>query len=301
MKQFHTPVLLQEAVSLLHVTEGKKYIDATVGGGGHGVEIVRRGGWVLGIDCDSDAIAYTTRRWKVESRKWNIPEERLIVVQGNFSDIDQIAHSHRFDKVAGILFDLGVSSYQLEQPHRGFSFYNDAPLDGRMDQTLVVGAKDLVNALNEQELYELISTLGEERLARPISRSIIRARRVKPIETTGELARIVQGVYQEGGRKTHPATRVFQAFRIAVNDELNNLTIALPKAVDVLEQEGRLVVISFHSLEDRIVKRQFAQLQRQGVGVMVTKKPIIPSHTEVAANRRSRSAKLRAFEKAMLR
>lgn len=297
MKQFHTPVLLQEAVSLLHVREGKKYIDATVGGGGHGIEMVRRGGWVLGIDCDSDAITYTTRSWKIESKKWNIPEERLIVVQGNFRDIDQIARSYRFDKVAGVLFDLGVSSYQFEQPHRGFSFLMDAPLDGRMDKTLAVGVKDLVNALNEGELYELISTLGEERLARPISRSIIRARRVKPIETTGELARIVQEVYGKRGRKTHPATRVFQAFRIAVNDELNNLAIALPKAVDALLQGGRLVVIAFHSLEDRIVKRQFAKFQRQGLGVVVTKKPIIPSPTEVAANRRSRSAKLRAFEK----
>lgn len=310
MKQFHTPVLLQEAVSLLHVTEGKKYIDATVGGGGHTFEILKRGGVVLGIDCDQDAIDYVKKilrdkdikilsEKKVNTLNISVSQyPNITLVRGNFRDIDTIACSQGFDKVAGILFDLGVSSYQFEQPHRGFSFQLDAPLDGRMDQTLVVGAKDLVNALNEQELYELISTLGEERLARPISRSIIRARRVKPIETTGELARIVQGVYKEGGRKTHPATRVFQAFRIAVNDELNNLTRALPKAVDVLKEEGRLVIIAFHSLEDRIVKRQFAQLQRQGVGVVITKKPIIPSQEEVAANRRSRSAKLRAFEKA---
>lgn len=277
--------------------EGKKYIDATVGGGGHGVEIVRRGGWVLGIDCDSDAIAYTTRRWKRESRKWNIAEERLIVVQGNFSDIDQIAHSAGFDRVAGILFDLGVSSYQYEQPHRGFSFQLDAPLDGRMDQTLAVGAKDLVNALNEQELYELISTLGEERLARPISRSIIRARRVKPIVTTGELTRIVAGVYGGKRRRLNPATKVFQALRIAVNDELNNLREGLSKAVTLLEKGGRLVMISFHSLEDRIVKEQFMKFEQSGLGVVIAKKPVTPSASEVAVNRRSRSAKLRAFEK----
>lgn len=282
--RFHTPVLLQESIDWLSVTRGKKYIDATIGGGGHTFEILKRGGVVLGIDCDQDAIDYVKSKFQIG--------KELILVRGNFKDIDTIARSHGFGRVSGILFDLGVSSHQFEKASRGFSFQKEGPLDMRMDASTNsaqgVSARDLINALTERELYELFTKLGEERFARTVSRRIVRARRVRPIETTRQLAAIMEGVLGRRSRM-HPATRVFQALRIAVNDELNNLKVALPKAFALLAPKGRLAVISFHSLEDRIVK--------QTMGRMLTKKPIVPSSEEVTRNPRSRSAKLRVFER----
>ncbi|MFH1833056.1 MAG: 16S rRNA (cytosine(1402)-N(4))-methyltransferase RsmH [Candidatus Levyibacteriota bacterium] len=289
MNNYHTPVLLKEIVDFLGVSKGKKYIDATLGGGGHTFEILKCGGTVLGIDVDQDAIDYV---------KSKINEEKLVLVKGNFKDIDKIAHSKGFNNVSGIIFDLGVSSFQLEKDSRGFSFQKEGPLDMRMDPSGASGqvkAADLINALTKGELYELFTKLGEERFARTISNDICRARRVKPIETTSELA----GIIRKRGflKKIDPATRVFQALRIAVNDELNNLKEALPKAIGLLEKGGLLEVISFHSLEDRIVKNCFQQFQKEGLGNVLIKKPIVPSNEEQKINRRSRSAKLRVFKR----
>lgn len=310
MSSFHTSVLLQEVITLLRVAKGKKYIDATVGGGGHTFEILKRGGVVLGIDVDQSAIDHVKkilrdkdikmlREGQDRSLNISISEyPNIILIRGNFRDIDTIAHSKGFDKVAGILFDLGVSSHQLKSGCRGFSFMHDVPLDMRMDTRLTVKAADLVNALHEGELYDLIHSLGEEHFASPIAFAIIRARAVKPIETTGELARIVREAYRGRRGKIDPATKVFQALRIAVNDELNNLSVVLPKSVTLLERGGRLTVVSFHSLEDRIVKEQFLQFQQMALGTVLTKKPIVPGSEEIAQNKKSRSAKLRVFEKA---
>lgn len=285
MNKFHEPVLVREALAALKIAPGRRYIDATLGGGGHAVEIVKRGGIVLGIDVDQEAIDYVQER--IRNQESGI-RERLKLVRGNFKDIDEIARSHGFAKVNGILFDLGVSSHQLDTKERGFSFQREGPLDMRMDRNLSVSARDLINGLREKELYELFTKLGEERFARTISERIVRARGVKPIETTTQLVRVAL---------VRPLARVFQALRIAVNDELNNLKEALPKAALLLASSGRLAVVSFHSLEDRIVKRSFLSFVQDGLGSVQTDKPIVPSVREVQRNPRARSAKLRAFER----
>lgn len=299
MSTFHTPVLLQEVLEFLDVKRGERYIDATIGGAGHAIEIVKRGGIVLGIDHDEDALGYAAAYWEEEHKKLGIATSHLQLVRGNFREIDSIARSNNFAPVAGVLFDLGVSSRQLEDPQRGFSFAKLGPLDMRMDPSASSGqvtAADLVNAFSEGELYELFFRLGEESRARAISRGIVRARRVKRIETTMELAQLIEHIVRRRGR-IHPATRVFQALRIAVNDELRSLSEALPKALSVLSPNGRLVVISFHSLEDRIVKYTFQRFEDEGKGTTLTKKPVLPTSEEVQRNIRSRSAKLRVFER----
>lgn len=297
MSEFHRSVLLQEAVDLLKVRAGGKYIDATLGGGGHGFKVLKQGGLLLGIDQDIDAIEFVERRWKIESRKWNIKEERLRLVRGNFKDLEKIARENGFEKVSGVLFDLGVSSHQFDEAERGFSFAKEGPLDMRMSKDLKVTAKDLVNGLTKQELEELFTRFGEERFARKIADSIVKARAEKQITTTAELAEIVKKSVYRSIYDVHPATRVFQALRIAVNDELNVLYDALPQAVRLLRDGGRLVVISFHSLEDRIVKQVFLQFAEKGYGSVLSKKPIVPSVEEIKQNPRSRSAKLRVFER----
>ena len=290
MSEFHTSVLLQESISFLKVRPGEKYIDATIGGGGHAFEILKRGGKVLGIDVDEEAIAYVKGKFKIG--------EDLVLVKGNFRDIGEIARSHNFGTVSGIIFDLGASSYQFDQALRGFSFGKVGPLDMRMDRSLSVKAADLVNGLTKRELYELFRTLGEERYARTIADSITRARRIKPIETTSELAQIVEKAAPRKEKdRIHPATRVFQALRIVVNDERNNIRVALPGAYSLLTRQGRMVVISFHSLEDRIVKNAFKKFTEEDLGLLITKKPIIPTEAEVQDNRRARSAKLRVIER----
>lgn len=297
MNKFHTPVFLKEVLEALDVKPGKKYIDATLGGGGHAFEILKRGGRVLGIDFDQEAIDFV--KFKVQSLKFKVGDE-IVLVRGNFRDIDKIARSNGFNEVSGILFDLGVSSHQLDTRQRGFSFQKNAKLDMRMDQGLKVTASDLVNGLSKGELYELFTKLGEERFARSISDAIISARRKKPIDKTGELAEIVIKTVRLRRTHIHPATRVFQALRIAVNDELNNLKEALPKAVELLNMDGKLLVISFHSLEDRIVKEQFKLFEEEHKGEIITKKPMVPSDLKKRENIRSRSAKLRIFCKAIL-
>lgn len=297
MEKSHIPVLLKKVIEGLKIEKGKKYIDATVGQGGHTEEILRRGGQVLGIDYDPEAIGYTRRRWKVESRRWKIDEINLVLVRGNFKDLKKIALSNNFNRVSGIIFDLGVSTEQLLTPERGFSFRFEAPLDMRMDPTLSVTAADLINGLNKGELYELFSRLGEEKRARAIARAVIFTRALKPITTTAQLVRVVEMVYGKKRGRIHPATKVFQALRIAVNDELNNLRVSLPQTVELLEKGGRSVVISFHSLEDRIVKQFFKSESEKGRLEILTKKPIRPTFEEIRANPRCRSAKARIAEK----
>jgi len=297
MNDFHTPVLLQEVIDFLRVKKGSKYIDATLGGGGHAKEILERGGEVLGIDVDQDALNYVQ-----ENLKSQISNLKLKLAQGNFKEIDKIAHLKGFDKVSGILFDLGVSSFQLENSQRGFSYQKEGPLDMRMNKKLKVQAADLLNILTKGELDELFFKLGEENSARIISDAVVRARGIKPIRTTEDLVSVVQESLGKKGRTSALerrliAKRIFQALRIAVNDELNNLREALPGAYTLLDNGGRVVVISFHSLEDRIVKNTFKELESKNMGRIITKKPIVPSFLEIKKNSRSKSAKLRVFEK----
>ncbi len=289
MNNFHKPVLLQEVIDGLRIEKNKKYIDATLGGGGHTKKILELGGEVLGIDVDRDALEYIGSEIKNQNSKiknW----ERLKLARGNFRDIDKIARLNSFTKLAGIIFDLGVSSHQIDTPTRGFSFQNEGPLDMRMDQDLGVRALDLIKILTKGELNEIFNKFGEESRSWQISDAIVSARSMKEIKTTRDLAEIV---FKIAGQ----SKKVFQALRIVVNDELNSIMNALPKAMEILETNGRLCVISFHSLEDRIVKRKFIEFEEKGMGRIITEKPIVPSSQEIALNKRARSAKLRIFEK----
>ncbi len=301
MVKFHEPVLLNEVIKYLAVKKNGKYIDATVGGGGHSKAVCNLNGKLLGIDCDPEALnsarEYLTTACPV--RRDVGPNASWRLASGNFKDLKQVAESHDFAKVDGILFDLGVSSHQLETAQRGFSFNQEGSLDMRMDNSLSVTAKDLVNGLNEGELADLFFKLGEERLSRRYAKAICGARLIKPIATCNELSEIILKEALPRGKfdRTHPATRVFQALRIAVNDELNSLKEALPKAVELLNKEGRLVILSFHSLEDGIIKRFFLDQEQKGILKIITDKPITPSIEEENVNPRARSAKLRAAEK----
>jgi 16S rRNA (cytosine1402-N4)-methyltransferase len=297
MNDYHEPVLLREILEGLKVRRNGKYIDATLGGGGHSFEILKLGGVVLGIDVDQDAIEYIEKHKKPEN---------LTIARGNFRDIDNIAREWSFGPpaggVAGIIFDLGVSSHQIDEPERGFSFQAQGPLDMRMDRELGVRALDLIKILTKGELNEIFTKFGEETRAWAISDAIVRARSVKPIETTGDLTNVVEeGLRRKGlnygDNRAGQSKKVFQALRIAVNDELGAISEALPKALKLLEKNGRLCVISFHSLEDRIVKRKFLDFEQRGLGKIITKKPIVPAEKEIEENVRSRSAKLRIFEK----
>lgn len=307
--EYHIPVLLQEVLDALQVTPGKRYIDATLGGGGHSIAIVERGGIVLSLDADQEAIDHFKRilgdkdirilREKKDDKK-NITISQyhtIALVKGNFKDIKEIAHLQGFEKVAGILFDLGVSSHQLDSAERGFSFGKEGPLDMRMDRDLGVQAKDLLHILSKKELAKLFFTFGEEPRGNEIAEKIVRVRETTPITTTKQLADIVLKIYGKNFERIHPATRVFQALRIAVNKELEDIESGLVQAENLLEKNGRLVVISFHSLEDRIVKQTFTQFAKEGKGNILTKKPIMAKEEEVQRNALSRSAKMRVFEK----
>lgn len=297
MNKFHIPVLLQEAIEFLQVKKNEKYIDATLGGGGHTKEILTRGGIVLGIDVDQDALDYVEKNFKFQ-----ILNFKLTLAKGNFRDIEKIAHLHNFGEVSGILFDLGISSHQIDTPERGFSFLKEGPLDMRMDKDLGVTAETLVNVLTKGELYDLFNKIGQEHRAFAISNSIVKSRGVKAIKTTGDLAKLIEKTYGIKGdasyfTKNAVNKRVFQALRIAVNTELENLEEALPKAVYLLKKRGRIVVISFHSLEDRIVKRAFLDFEKKKLGRVITAKPVLPAKKELEKNPRAKSAKLRVFEK----
>ena len=283
VSDYHISVLPEEAIGFLNVRPGKKYIDCTLGGGGHTRAILEKGGEVLGIDRDQDAID-----------NFKIKDQRSKIKKGNFRDLKEIAVTNGFEKVDGILYDLGVSTHQLKTEGRGFSFGTDDSLDMRMDKTEGLTAKEVINKFTKEELYEIFTKYGEEKLAWSIADAVISARRVGPVETTKQLAEIILSVRGKIGKfdRTHPATRVFQALRIFVNSELDSLRESLPQAVEILNKEGRLVVISFHSLEDRIVKNFIRDNLKN-----LTKKPIRPTDEETKNNLRARSGKLRAAEK----
>ncbi len=288
----HLPVLPGEVLEFLDVKPEGIYIDATVGGGGHAEAILGRlesKGRLLGIDCDPVAIA------RVRQRLQNYGE-RLILVQGNFAVIDDLHAQTGLPPVDGVVADLGLSSLQLEEASRGFSFSLTGPLDMRVDPGSEVMAADLVNHLGERDLADLIYKFGEERHSRRIARAIMKAR---PIRTTTELAQVVTRAIpsRAGLHPIHPATRTFMALRLAVNREIENLERFLPRALSVLALDGRLVVISFHSLEDRLVKHTFLEWKQQGWGRVLTRKVVRPAETELRTNPRARSAKLRALEK----
>ena len=288
----HTPVLLEETIEALAVQPGGRYIDCTLGGGGHAADILERsapGGQLLGIDADPDAI-------KTAKEKLAAYHGSTVLVNQNFVNLKSICAKHNFRPVHGILFDLGLSSLQLNGSGRGFSFRHDSPLDMRLNPRQQLTAADIVNTLSETELARLIRTFGEESRSGRIARYIVKQR---PVKSTFELAEIVEQA--TGGRRgrIHPATRTFLALRIAVNQELENLKSALEQAAGLLGLGGRLVTISYHSLEDRIAK-QFMVAEAAGDNPrlkLINKKVITPSPAEVQFNPRSRSAKLRAAER----
>lgn len=310
MPEFHVPVMVEEVLNFLQPQSGQRFIDCTVGGGGHALEIVKRllpEGRLVGIDRDEEAL-------RAAADYLGEYSENVILEKGNFADLQAIASRSGMESVEGVLFDLGVSSHQLESAERGFSFRYNAPLDMRMDTAQAVTARELVNSLSEQRLAELIWKFGEERWAKRIAKFIVDRRARRPIETTWELAEIIRAAVPERARAEHihPATRAFQALRIAVNQELESLQAGLDAAVRLLAQGGRVCVLSYHSLEDRIVKETFAKHAGRcvcppGLPVcacgaerrlrILTKRPIVPSEDEVRANPRARSAKLRAAEK----
>lgn len=293
MKTFHKSVLLNEVINYLAVSQGKKYIDATVGGAGHTQEILKRGGLVLGIDQDQEALDYIRTHLPSQYK------DTAVFVKGNFENIEKIAQKKNFGKVWGVLFDLGVSSYQLENKERGFSFKREGNLDMRMDKSLTISALDIVNSGSLDQLTRIFMKFGEEPLAKPIALTITKKRNHNQITKTGELANLVSEVYRRFGKtgKIQPATKVFQALRIAVNNELEALKTGLLQGVKLLEEGGRLVVISYHSLEDRITKLTFKKLEKEGIFKILTKKPVTPTFEEIRQNNRARSAKLRAIEK----
>jgi len=294
---FHKPVLLPEAIELLKVEKGKKYIDATIGGGGYTEEILELGGIVLGIDADKDAIDYVSK--KFEGNK------QLFLEQGNFANLKNIASKFGFDKVAGIIFDLGMSSYQLEKSGRGFSHERDEPLDMRMDKNSRFDAGELLNSYSEDKLYEIFSIYAEELHSRAIAKAIVRARALKKeIAVTGELSDIIREVLnriyvskQSDTFRLFQKTkaRIFQAIRIEVNNEMENLERGLNEAIDLLEISGRIIVLSYHSLEDRKVKMNFRKRQLLNK-LEVLNIPLRASYEEIGINSKARSVKLRAAQ-----
>lgn len=310
----HVPVLSAEAVSQLAAKPGKHFIDGTFGAGGHALQLLAAtapDGRVLAIDLDAKVIADARKSLPPDAPS----QHRLLLVHGNFKNVAEIAANHGFRPTGGCLLDLGVSSMQLDDPTSGFNFQSDR-LDGRFDQSAnSPTAADLVNTSREPELARILAEYGEEPLARPIAAAIVRQRKVRPITSAPELVELVAQIYRRRyhrDSRRHPATRVFQALRIAVNDEIENLRAALHGALQVLPVGARIGVISYHSLEDRTVKRFFQDQQRgcrcppdapvcqcRGEPALrvVTRRPIRPTAAEVAKNPRSRSAKLRVAEK----
>ena len=323
----HTSVLLQECIDGLNIRPDGLYIDGTLGGGGHSFEIAKRltqGGVLIGIDQDEEALSAAGERLSVYS-------DRVRLVHDNYENMENAVRSFLEetafsvvqrekgqDKISGtvdgILLDLGVSSYQLDNPERGFSYRTDAPLDMRMDRTADFSARDIVNTYSAQELTRILRDYGEEKCAAKIAANIVKEREIAPIETTGRLAQIVERsipmkMRERGG---NPCKRTFQAVRIACNRELEVLEDTLDTMIDMLKPGGRLCIITFHSLEDRIVKNAFRRNEKPCIcppefpvcvcgrvskGRVITRKPILPGKEELAQNRRSASAKLRIFEK----
>lgn len=306
----HISVLLQETVDALNVREGKIYVDGTLGGGGHSYEILKRmngNGRLIGIDQDAAAICAAGNR--LEEYK-----DAVTIVRDNYCNMKQVLSDLGIEKVDGIVLDLGVSSYQLDTVERGFSYREDASLDMRMDQRQPKTAKDIVNQYSEMELFKIIRDYGEDKFAKNIAKHIVRAREEKEIETTLELAEIIKGAIPAKVRATggHPAKRTFQALRIELNHELDVLRNTLDDMIELLNEDGRLCIITFHSLEDRIVKNSFKEAENPCVcppnfpvcvcgktskGKVISRKPILPSEEELEMNKRSKSSKLRVFER----
>lgn len=307
----HKSVLLDETIESLNIKPDGVYVDGTLGGGGHAYEVCKRlgeGGRLIGIDQDADAIAAASERLKEFG-------DKVTIVRSNYEDIEAVLRELGIKEVDGIYLDLGVSSYQLDTADRGFTYREeDAPLDMRMDQRNTETAKDIVNNYTESELFHIIRDYGEDRFAKNIAKHIVRARQEKEIETTGELIEIIKAAIPAKVRATggHPAKRTFQAIRIELNKELEVLENSIDTMTELLAPEGRLSIITFHSLEDRIVKNRFRTNEnpctcppdfpvcmcgKKSRGRVVTRKPILPSEEELSENKRSKSAKLRVFEK----
>lgn len=309
MEYTHLPVMVREVVKYLECMTGRTYLDCTLGGGGHALEILRASapdGRVIGMDRDDEAI-------KAAAVLLAPYADRVKIIRENFKNLREVLSGIGVAKVDGVVMDLGVSSYQLDTPERGFSFRMEARLDMRMDRTDGCSAYDLVNGLGEAELEEIFRKYGEERFSARVARAVVRARQTRPVETTGELVSIILDAIPKKfhGRKTHPATKIFQALRIAVNDEMGSIRDGLKGAVESLSTGGRLVVISFHSLEDRLVKETMRGLStgcicppriprcicgRTPSARLVTRRVVTPSPDEIKRNPRARSAKLRAIE-----
>jgi 16S rRNA (cytosine1402-N4)-methyltransferase len=291
----HTTVLLHEAVDGLNLKQGSVFVDATLNAGGHSQEVLNKldgNVRVIGIDVDADAIVRA---------KEKLSTSNVTFFQENFRNIDKVLDQAGVECVDGIIFDLGLSSNQIEESGRGFSFKTSEPLLMTMKKDLQsndITAHEIVNSWGEESIADIIYGYGEDRFARRIAKAIITAREIKPIETAEQLSEIIaSAVPKFGFKKINPATKTFQAIRIAVNDELGAIKEVLPKAFARLNHGGRISIISFHSLEDRIVKRFFKEKSEAGEGRLITKKPITPSSQEIAENPRSRSAKLRIIEK----
>ena len=311
----HISVLLNETVESLNIRPDGIYVDGTLGGGGHAYHVAERltgGGRLIGIDQDADAIAAATERLRPFADRVSIVRDNYVNIKSVLSGLGITEEEKAVD---GIYLDLGVSSWQLDNAERGFSYMEDAPLDMRMDRRQSQTAADLVNTATEQELFRIIRDYGEDRFAKNIAKHIVQARERKPVETTKELADIIRGaipmkVQVTGG---HPAMRTFQAIRIALNEELTVLENSIDTMIRLLKPGGRLSIITFHSLEDRIVKNGFRRNEhpcicppgfpvcvcgRESLGTVITKKPILPTEEEIRENSRSHSAKLRVFERA---
>lgn len=298
-EKLHTPVMLEEALEYLKLRPGQVIVDATLGTGGHALEILKRitpggGGRLIGLDRDEDSIAICRKR--LDEFK-----DSTEFVHANFLDLDQVLEKLGIEKIDGIIFDLGISTYQLKDPQRGFSFIQEGPLDMRLDKSSYISAYDLVNNLNENEISVLLWTFGQERWHNRIARLLVEERRNAPISTTRQLADLVMRAiphrYRRSYYRIHPATRTFQAIRIAVNRELEILESAVKKAISFLNERSRICVISFHSLEDRVIKHTFRALSADGIIEIITNKPLTPMAAEVEANPSSRSSKFRVAER----
>jgi len=310
MEFVHKPIMLQECIDMLRISPDGVYVDGTTGGGGHSFEIasrLREEGILVCFDRDIDAI-------NASEKKLSHLNKKIIFENRNFSEINQIINSKIGRLADGILMDLGVSSFQLDNAERGFSYQADAPLDMRMDRRQKISAGDVVNSYDKNSLIRIISDYGEEKWAVRIADFICKSREIKRIETTGDLVEIIKKAVPAKARKDgpHPAKRTFQSIRIEVNNELGILESAIKNAVDSLNIGGRICIITFHSLEDRIVKQTFVSLEgrctcpgdlpicgcgKVSHGKIITRKPIEPSEKEIQENPRARSAKLRVFEK----